>query len=79
MKIGFKVPNHPTEAVKAVVDCFDGQPLATGLSDRIDPGRMAAGQQARLEMDQGFRNNDLRERYVKPILFEALRGVNLAG
>ena len=59
MKFRFKVQGYQTEAVKAVVDCFDGQPLQTGLGYRIDPGRVAAGQQARLEMDSGFRNSDL--------------------
>ena len=59
MKFRFKVQSYQTEAVKAVVDCFDGQPLQTGLGYRIDPGRVAAGQQARLEMDSGFRNSDL--------------------
>ncbi len=59
MKFRFKVQGYQTEAVKAVVDCFDGQPLQTELGYRIDPGRVAAGQQARLEMDSGFRNSDL--------------------
>lgn len=59
MKFRFKVQSYQTEAVKAVVDCFDGQPLQTSLGYRIDPGRVAAGQQARLEMDSGFRNGDL--------------------
>lgn len=38
---------------------FDGQPLETGLGYRMDPSRVAAGQQGRLEMDSGFRNYDL--------------------
>jgi hypothetical protein len=36
--------------------CFDSHPLQTGLGYRIDPGRVATGQQARLEMDAGFKN-----------------------
>ena len=59
MKFRFKIQSYQTEAVKAVVDCFDGQPLQTGLGYRIDPGRVATGQQARLEMDSGFKNSDL--------------------
>jgi type III restriction enzyme len=59
MKFRFKIQTYQTEAVKAVVDCFDGQPLQTGLGYRIDPGRVATGQQARLEMDSGFKNSDL--------------------
>lgn len=59
MKFRFKVQSYQTEAVKAVVDCFDSQPLQTALGYRIDPGRVARGEQARLEMDSGFKNSDL--------------------
>lgn len=59
MKFRFKIKSYQTEAVKAVVECFDGHPLQTGLGYRIDPGRVATGQQARLEMDAGFKNPDL--------------------
>ena len=54
MKFRFKVQSYQTEAVKAVVDCFDGQPLQTGLGYRIDPGRVATGQQARPGDGLGF-------------------------
>lgn len=59
MKFRFKVQRYQTEAVTALVDCFDGQPLETSLSYRIDPRRVATGQQARLEMDSGLRNSGL--------------------
>ena len=59
MKFRFKVQPFQTEAVEAVVDCFDGQPLDSGPRYRIDPGLTPQGQTPRLEMDEGFRNADL--------------------
>lgn len=59
MKFRFKVQAFQTEAVTAVADCFEGQPLGSGPRYRIDPGLTKAGQTARLEMDEGFRNADL--------------------
>jgi type III restriction enzyme len=59
MKFRFKVQPFQTEAVEAVADCFQGQPLDTGLRYRIDPGAVKPGQTARLEMDEGFRNADI--------------------
>jgi type III restriction enzyme len=59
MKFRFKVQTFQTDAVDAVVDCFQGQPMGNVLRYRIDPGVFKAGQTARLEMDEGFRNNDL--------------------
>lgn len=59
MKFRFKVQPFQTEAVEAVADCFQGQPLDSGLRYRIDPGTVKQGQTARLEMDEGFRNADI--------------------
>ncbi len=59
MKFRFKVQGYQTEAVRAVVDSFEGQPPQTGLRYRIDPGMVQVGQTPRLEMDEGFRNADL--------------------
>ena len=59
MKFRFKVQAFQTEAVEAVADCFEGQPLDSGPRYRIDPGLTQTGQTARLEMDEGFRNADL--------------------
>lgn len=59
MKFRFKVQPFQTEAVAAVADCFEGQPLGSGPRYRIDPGLTPKGQTPRLEMDEGFRNNDL--------------------
>lgn len=59
MKFRFKVQPFQTEAVEAVADCFQGQPLDAGLRYRIDPGAVKPGQTARLEMDEGFRNADV--------------------
>ena len=75
MKFRFKVQNFQTEAVKAVVDCFEGQPLQSGLSYRIDPGKVRQGETARLEMDAGFRNNDL---FLPPAqIFKNIQAVQL--
>ena len=38
MKLKFKEQTHQTHAVKAVIDCFQGQPNINGVSYRIDPG-----------------------------------------
>ena len=59
MNFRFKVQPFQTEAVEAVADCFQGQPLDTGLRYRIDPGAVKPGQTARLEMDEGFRNAEI--------------------
>ena len=39
MQLKFKTQSYQTDAVEAVVDCFAGQPNATGLAYRLDPGR----------------------------------------
>ncbi len=52
MKIKFKSQPYQTDAVDAVVDCFEGQPRQDVLKYTIDPG---AGAQSRLELD-GFGN-----------------------
>jgi type III restriction enzyme len=59
MKFRFKVQTFQSEAVAAVADCFEGQPLDGGLRYRIDPGLTPKGQTPRLEMEEGFRNADL--------------------
>lgn len=38
MKFNFKIQNHQTDAVDAVVDCFEGQIYSDGLSYRRDLG-----------------------------------------
>ena len=38
MKLKFKVQPYQTNAVNDVVDCFEGQPMSSGLTYRIDPG-----------------------------------------
>ena len=55
MKLKFKVQDYQTNAVAAVVDCFAGQPMMSGLTYRIDPGRKA---QASV-FEEGCRNADL--------------------
>jgi type III restriction enzyme len=55
MKLKFKVQPYQTQAVTAVVDCFAGQPLSTGITYRIDPGRNAQAS----AFEDGFKNADL--------------------
>lgn len=45
MKIKFKVQDYQTEAVQAVVDCFEGQPFLSPFSYRIDSGKEQTLQQ----------------------------------
>ena len=56
MKLKFKVQPYQTNAVNDVVDCFAGQPMSSGLSYRIDPGRKAQVS----AFDEGFKNADLK-------------------
>ena len=61
MKLKFKQQGFQTDAVTAVADCFQGQPLSSGVSYRIDPGR-AVETTGQIRMDRevsGFKNNDL--------------------
>ena len=55
MKLKFKVQPYQTNAVNDVVDCFAGQPMISGLSYRIDPGRKAQTN----FFEEGFRNADI--------------------
>jgi type III restriction enzyme len=55
MKLKFKVQPYQTNAVDSVVDCFAGQPLVTGITYRIDPGRKAQTS----AFDEGFKNADI--------------------
>jgi type III restriction enzyme len=61
MKLKFKQQGFQTEAVMAVADCFSGQPLSTGITYRVDPGRtVEATGQVRIDADlAGFKNNDI--------------------
>ena len=61
MKLKFKKQAYQENAVKAVVDCFAGQPNTSSLIYRVDPGREGAGQ---VEMystfdGAGFKNSDI--------------------
>lgn len=40
MKLQFKIQQYQTDAVDSVVDVFAGQPRRTGVSYRIDPGKV---------------------------------------
>lgn len=54
MKLKFKVQPYQTNAVNDVVDCFAGQPMTSGLTYRIDPGRKAQAS----AFEEGFKNAD---------------------
>lgn len=56
MKIQFKIQQYQTEAVKAVVDCFAGQPYVDGVKYRVDPGHDAA---PTMYEDSGLRNTEV--------------------
>ena len=56
MKLKFKVQPYQTNAVDSVVDCFAGQPMVSGLTYRIDPGRKAQSS----AFEEGFKNADLQ-------------------
>ena len=55
MKLKFKVQPYQTQAVTAVVDCFAGQSMSTGITYRIDPGRKTQTS----AFEEGFKNADL--------------------
>ena len=60
MKLKFKQQGYQTDAVKAVVDCFAGQPKSRGSKYAIDPGRAAVGGTVGLPMEsEGFANAGL--------------------
>ena len=61
MKLKFKQQAFQTEAVKAVVDCFSGQPKSSGHKYALDPGLVEVGSTVALpgmESD-GFANAKL--------------------
>lgn len=68
MKLKFKRQAFQTAAIEAVADCFAGQPLATGLSYRVDPGKPDSDPQARFAVvDEmtGFKNVEIALSDVK--------------
>jgi len=75
MKLKFKQQAYQTDAVKAVVDCFAGQPKSMGFKYAIDPGRGAAGGQQAFEdvVGRGFANEKLA--IPRSHLLENLQGV----
>ncbi len=61
MKLKFKTQTFQTDAVTAVVDCFQGQPFGGGVVYRVDPGRELNTAQPSLPNVEytGFKNSDL--------------------
>jgi type III restriction enzyme len=69
MKLKFKVQPYQTNAVNDVVDCFAGQPMTSGLTYRIDPGRKAQAS----AFEEGFKNADLA--LTEPQILENIQTV----
>ena len=61
MKLKFKQQGYQTDAVKAVMDCFAGQPKSRGLKYTVDPGRAAANSSLPLSgmESDGFANDKI--------------------
>jgi len=64
MKLQFKIQRYQTEAVDSVVDVFAGQPRRTGVSYRIDPGKVTPSAMPALfetstTPDSGLRNAEI--------------------
>lgn len=63
MKLKFKKQAYQTLAVKAVVDCFKGQPKTIAIGYRMDPGTAKADKAGYVEPDMfstsGFKNSDI--------------------
>ncbi len=76
MKLKFKKQAYQTAAVEAVANCFIGQPFATGLNYRIDPGRARDSSQltiAATEELTGIKNSDIA--FPLPKLLENIQSV----
>ena len=60
MKLKFKTQTYQTDALQAVVDCFQGQPPASAeaITYRIDPGQDKTAMED-LFSGAGFKNADL--------------------
>ncbi|MDH5415126.1 MAG: DEAD/DEAH box helicase family protein, partial [Flavobacteriaceae bacterium] len=60
MELQFKKQAYQTQAVNAVVECFEGQPNTSGIKYTVDPGRVK-GQQSIDYEDQsaGFKNEEI--------------------
>jgi type III restriction enzyme len=80
MKLKFKTQAYQSAAVRAVVDCFKGQPPASAeaISYRIDPGQAKKGVE-NLFSDSGFKNADvaLTDLAVLENIQQVQRGQNL--
>lgn len=75
MKLKFKQQAFQANAVKAVTECFAGQPKSRGFKYAIDPGRAAAGTSATLPgtEEEGFANTKIALSLVQ--LLENLQSV----
>lgn len=76
MKLKFKIQDYQTESVNSVVECFAGQPKTSGITYRVDPGRvedkpLLVGQP--VEVPAGFANESFR--ITLPQILENLKAV----
>ena len=75
MKLKFKQQAYQTDAVRAIVDCFAGQPKSRGFKYAVDPGRASMGHTPALPgfEGDGFANDRIA---LPPAqLLENLQGV----
>jgi len=73
VKLKFKVQEYQSQAVKAVIDCFEGQSPAGAITYRVDPGQSKKVSMAMF--DEGFRNSDFTISYDK--IFENIKKVQV--
>lgn len=82
MQLKFKQQAYQSDAVKAIADCFAGQPKSEGKLYALDPGRASPNQGARLSnlIEEGFANPDIKltkEQVLKNIqLVQQRSGLN---
>lgn len=62
MQLKFKQQAYQSDAVKAISDCFAGQPKLEGKLYALDPGRASDNQGARLSnlIEEGFANPEIK-------------------
>lgn len=62
MQLKFKQQAYQSDAVKAITDCFLGQPKSEGKLYALDPGRSSKAEVQRLAnlVEEGFANPDIK-------------------
>jgi type III restriction enzyme len=75
MKIQFKVQDYQTDAVNAVVECFNGQPLNTTRKYDIDPGHEVA--KAAISKGGKQATGDKQASFIDTLQLEGFRNAKL--